>query len=181
MCNDLPKLHNQDGGTWRRIEVVPFISRFTDNPQPTPDDPNQFIADIDLSQKLDKWKLCFILTLLSKYQGYLENGTNPPYEVKAGTESYKQESDIITSWFNSDIEECEPVDGKAPTNLDTLFDYFKEWCANEGIDKKELPPKKKVRDSLISLQEKSKHKAKWGKDKMNGLKQCPYFTFIHII
>ena len=37
MCNQLPKLQNQDGGTWRRIEVVDFISKFDNNPQPTED------------------------------------------------------------------------------------------------------------------------------------------------
>ena len=30
MCNDLPKLGGNDGGIWRRIEVVEYISKFTD-------------------------------------------------------------------------------------------------------------------------------------------------------
>ena len=34
MCNELPKLAGNDGGVNRRIEVVDFISKFTDNPRP---------------------------------------------------------------------------------------------------------------------------------------------------
>ena len=117
MCNELPKLQNQDGGTWRRIEVVNFISKFSDNPKPTEENPNQFVADIDLSNKLDNWKLMFMLTLLSKYRDYTNMGTSPPEEVKDGTKQYKQDSDIITNWFNSDIEECDLVDGVAPTSI----------------------------------------------------------------
>ena len=34
MCNDLPKLAGNDGGIWRRIEVVNYIAKFSDNPRP---------------------------------------------------------------------------------------------------------------------------------------------------
>ena len=56
MCNDLPKLAGNDGGIWRRIEVVKYIAKFTDNPQPSPANPHQFLADEQLSSKLDEWK-----------------------------------------------------------------------------------------------------------------------------
>ena len=177
MCNDLPKLQNQDGGTWRRIEVVEFISKFTDNPNPTGSDPNQFVADINLSAKLESWKLLFMITLLSKYKEYIEHGTNPPEEVKQGTEAYKETSDIISSWFNNDIEVCDLEDGKAPTHIDTLYEYFKVWCNNEGINKKEVPLKKKLREALIKLQDKSKHGGQWGRKERNGPKNSPSFTF----
>ena len=178
MCNDLPKLQNQDGGTWRRIEVVEFISKFTDNPNPSESDPNQFVADINLSAKLESWKLLFMITLLSKYKEYIDQGTSPPEEVKQGTETYKETSDIISSWFNNDIEECDlDDDGKAPTHIDTLYEYFKVWCNNEGINKKEVPLKKKLRESLVKLQEKSKHGGQWGRKERNGPKNSPSFTF----
>jgi len=186
MCNDLPKLQNQDGGTWRRIEVVDFISKFTDNPIKTDDDPNQFVADINLSAKLESWKLLFMITLLSNYKEYSEiiqetgkpRGTNPPSEVKAGTEAYKETSDIISSWFNNDVEECDyDADGKAPTHIDDLYSYFKSWCTDEGINKKEIPLKKKLRDSLIKEQDKSKYGGKWGRKEKNGTKNSPSFNF----
>lgn len=177
MCNELPKLHNQDGGTWRRIEVVEFISRFNDNPMPTQDDPNQFIADINLSGKLKEWNIVFMMILLDKFREYTEMGTKPPEEVKEGTEKYKETSDIITNWFNSELTICDYENGKAPTHMDILYDWFKDWCSNEGINKKEIPIKKKVRDTLIKKQEKCKHGATWGRNKINGTKNSPLFTF----
>ena len=33
-CNKLPKLPPDDGGTWRRVRVIHFGSRFVDNPNP---------------------------------------------------------------------------------------------------------------------------------------------------
>ena len=61
--------------------------------------------------------------------------------------------------------------------MDTLYENFKTWCTDEGIDKKDLPTKKKIKDALIKYQEKSTYKAEWGKEKRNGLKQSPKFTF----
>ena len=177
MCNELPKLHNQDGGTWRRIEVVEFISRFSDNPRPTQDDPNQFIADISLSKKLTEWNIIFMMILLEKYKEYTELGTKPPEEVKEGTEKYKETSDIITNWFNGEITVCDYEDGKAPTHMDMIYDWFKDWCGKEGINKKEIPIKKKVRDTLIIKQEKCKHGASWGRNQKNGPKNSPLFNF----
>ena len=177
MCNDLPKLQNQDGGTWRRIEVVEFITKFSDNPKPTESDPNHFVQDINLSSKLESWKLPFMITLLSKYKEYLDMGTSPPEEVKKETEEYKETSDLISSWFNNDVEECDLVDGKSPTHIDQLYDCFKEWCTNEGINKKEIPLKKKLRDALIESQEKSKYGGQWGRKERNGPKNSPSFNF----
>ena len=38
MCNALPKITSTDGGTWRRVRVVPFESKFVENPTK----PNEF-------------------------------------------------------------------------------------------------------------------------------------------
>ena len=121
-----------------------------------------------------------MLTLLNQYQEYTRIGTNPPEEVKDGTNQYKQDSDIITNWFNSDVEECDLVDGVAPTSMDTLYECFKEWSTNEGIDKKDLPPKKKIKETLLKYQEKSKYGLSFGKNGRNGSKGSPKFTFKHL-
>ena len=178
MCNHLPKLQNQDGGTWRRIEVVDFISKFDNDPQPTLDNPNWYLADLELPKRLKDWKLYFMLILLSKYQDYITNGTNPPEEVINKTSNYKQDSDKINGWFHSSIEECDlDENGKAPTSLDVLFENFKMWACEEGFEKKDLPPKKEIKEALNKFQEKSTHKAQWGRDGRNGTQNSPKYTF----
>ena len=68
MCNDLPKLSGNDGGIWRRLEVVQYISKFTDDPKPSPANPYQYLADEKLEKKLETWKLFFMIKLLQTYK-----------------------------------------------------------------------------------------------------------------
>ena len=51
-CNDLPKLGGNDGGVWRRVEVVKYISKFMDNPRPCEADPHQYQIDDGIYRKL---------------------------------------------------------------------------------------------------------------------------------
>ena len=119
-----------------------------------------------------------MLILLSKYGDYKKLGTKPPEEVKNGTQQYKQDSDKIFSWFQGRTEECpNNENGFAPTSLDVLYDDFKTWAQDESFDKKDLPPKKKIREELNKLQEKSTYKAQWGKNCRNGTQNSPKYNF----
>ena len=80
---------------------------------PTPDDPNQFIADINLSGKLKEWNIVFMMILLDKFREYTKMGQTTR-RSKEGTEKYKETSDIIINWFNSELTICDYEDGKAP-------------------------------------------------------------------
>ena len=83
MCNDLPKLSGNDGGIWRRLEVVEYISKFTDDPRPSPANPYQYLADFcQLDKKLEAWKVIFMVKLLETYVKYDKERTKPPPEVK---------------------------------------------------------------------------------------------------
>ena len=60
-CNDLPTVTSIDGGTWRRIRVTEFKSRFCEHPKES----NEFPIDKQLSEKLKNWSELFIALLLS--------------------------------------------------------------------------------------------------------------------
>ena len=128
MCNDLPKLAGNDGGIWRRIEVVKYIAKFTDNPQPSPANPHQFLADEQLSSKLDEWKLLFMIMLMDKYLVYNEKGTQPPVEVTKETKMYRVANDIIQNWISDDLEPCDEM-----SDFDTLHSLWEKWCDEEGF------------------------------------------------
>ena len=59
MCNDLPQLGGNDGGIWRRIEVVKYLAKFTDfNVRSVNHERHQYLADvINLPLELEQWKL----------------------------------------------------------------------------------------------------------------------------
>ena len=62
--NNFMKVASTDHGTWRRIAVVDFESKFTDNPQKDdPEQPHQFKKDTMLKHKFPLWKEAFMAML----------------------------------------------------------------------------------------------------------------------
>jgi phage/plasmid-associated DNA primase len=108
ICNDLPIVKALDGGTWRRIVVVSFDSKFVDDPA----DPqwtslsNVFQIDRNLKGKMKEWKEPFMYWLIHKYYKiYKENSKNlaPPECVKAYTDKFKDENDKLQPFIESNI------------------------------------------------------------------------------
>ena len=71
-CNKLPKVPADDGGTWRRIRVVKFTSKFVDNPDP--ECVNEFPIDPYLAKKLEEWKYAFFWLLTEYHREFRKNG-----------------------------------------------------------------------------------------------------------
>jgi P4 family phage/plasmid primase-like protien len=176
MCNELPKLGGNDGGIWRRIEVVEYISKFTDDPRPSPANPHQYIADEQLTKKLELWNVLFVVKLLDKYRIYNKEGTKPPKEVKDKTKSYKTCNDVIANWVDADLVECEGFN-----TFDELYDAWERWCDDEGYPPKQRPEKKEVKEALIKQQEKNEYGCVFGVKVSdgcaNGTKRAPKFNF----
>tara|TARA_B100000214_G_scaffold375465_1_gene361949 strand:+ start:5975 stop:8710 length:2736 start_codon:yes stop_codon:yes gene_type:complete len=176
MCNDLPHLGGNDGGIWRRIEVVKYISKFSDNPRPTKTDPHQFEADLSLTAKLEKWNLIFMMKLLEKYQSYDKEGTQPPPQVKEETKLYKTSSDIFANWFDDYIEETDEF-----SSFEELYDGWEEHCDDIGIDKRNRLAKTDLKKELLKEQEKTEHGLVLGKKladgAANGTERKPRFNF----
>ena len=59
-CNDLPAVTSCDSGTWRRIRVVEFKSRFCDNPVKE----NEFKIDPTIKTKIKEWRPYFMSILI---------------------------------------------------------------------------------------------------------------------
>jgi len=179
MCNDLPKLAGNDGGVARRIEVVDFISKFISNPRPSTHNPHQYMADLQLGEKLKQWNILFMIKLLDYYTLYDKEGTKSPESVTAATSVYITESDTIQKWISEDLSESDNV-----TSLDDLMDNLKTWCDDVGYDYKKIV-KKDVFNALSKAQEKTEVGppvfGKLLKDKApNGTKRCPKFNFCQV-
>tara|TARA_Y100000389_G_C17462502_1_gene522897 strand:+ start:244 stop:2982 length:2739 start_codon:yes stop_codon:yes gene_type:complete len=176
MCNDLPKLSGNDGGIWRRLEVVEYISKFTDDPKPSPANPYQYLADEQLDKKLEAWKVIFMIKLLETYVKYDKEGTKAPSEVKKQTKAYRTSNDIVANWVDDDLEECEDFN-----SFEELFDAWERWCDDEGYKEKQRPERKEIKEALIKLQEKTEYGCVLGNKKSdscpNGTKRFPKFNF----
>ena len=176
MCNDLPQLGGNDGGIWRRIEVVKYLAKFTDNEKSVNPDRYQYLADNQLTTKLEQWKLIFIIKLLEKYLLYNKEGTCPPEEVKEETKLYKTSNDLIANWIDDCIVECDEF-----TTFDELYDDWESYCDEVGIHQKQRQDKKEIKAALMNLQDKTEYGLVLGKTKAegapNGTNRAPRFNF----
>lgn len=92
-CNKLPNIPSDDGGTWRRLRVTPWESKFVDG---TPIGPNEFVKDFTLGEKIKTWNQAFIWILLRIYFPIYvanQNQIKEPAKVTKHTDEYKMKSD----------------------------------------------------------------------------------------
>ena len=153
-CNELPSVPSTDQGTWRRIRVVEFISKFVDDPNPK--NPYEFPRDLDLSEKMLEWPEVFMYLLIRYYHQYIEQGLREPEEVLKGTLAYKAESDLYSQFFQEYIEESP----KGHLVLDVIYDLFKEWWRS-GCGDKKPPTKKDLTKNMSKTYGKCDSRKRW--------------------
>lgn len=120
-CNHLPKIPSDDEGTWRRMSVTDFISKFVKNPDPS--QPHQYPRDDTLSQKLVRWKEMFLVILTTYYKKYKTDGLVEPEEVKTKTKDYQNDSDLYAQFRDDELER----DEYSVMKLDDSYERFRIW------------------------------------------------------
>jgi hypothetical protein len=126
-CNTLPNVPSDDGGTWRRIRVVEFTSKFCENPDPNKE--TEFIADTELSEKFAMWKEHFMSLLVEYYKKYTEIGIVEPDEVLQCTKEYQKNNDTFLEFIEQECERCEEDYLMYPD----VYNSFKMWCKDNNI------------------------------------------------
>ena len=125
LCNHLPHVPSDDGGTWRRIRVVEFTSKFVDNPV----EENEYPIDYDLPNKLDSWRSHFMALLLEYYKLYKVEGMTEPEEVMKCTNEYKRQNDHLAEFIHTCIEKKE----SKVMYLNDAFNELKSWVKDDNI------------------------------------------------
>ena len=186
MCNELPKIPSNDDGTWRRLEAVPFTSRFVK--MEDVDESNHRYLMEDVKRKLPHWVIPFLTVLFKEWRLYDVEGISIPDSVKDKTSAYRNENDIIGQWISA---QCEPADHElcadgvtetAPSELKNLYIDFKDWCEEEEVTKDVVPDKNKFKEALKRWQANSKYGLKMGRKKSdkqpNGCESSPKFNLV---
>ena len=132
-CNDKPILPPDEPSIWRRIVLIPFMSRFVDNPDPN--NPYEFKRDYRLSEKLSEWKEAFMFILLEYYKEYRKNGSVlvEPKCVQEATNEYQIANDIYQEFISDNIIQ----DENSELKLDETYAVFQEWwrrTMNKKVD-----------------------------------------------
>ena len=138
--NELPEIKSIDGGTWRRIRVIDFMSKFVENPDPNNN--YEFKLDTSLKDKISQWAPAFISYLIHIYTTMYDtpNKVPEPLEVKASTEQYRKEQDLLSEFFDTCFERTN--EKKEGVKKKEISHAFKEWHkeAHDG----EIPTKGKA-------------------------------------
>ena len=143
MCNRLPPIHAMDRGTWRRIRVIGFGSKFVDanDPDLKAGRPTFFLRDNGIDAKLREWREVWLGLLVHIYQEeYLVNGLEPiPQAVLDESNKYKESFDQYGKFKSERIVDFRDVRlnlqeyGNEQVTLKDVMVAYTSWVRqNEG-------------------------------------------------
>jgi len=138
MCNVLFDINSNDEGTWRRIRIVDFKSKFVDDEADIDEENYKFIKDRGLVDKLDDWAPVFAGMLVKRC--FQTDGRVEDCEpVLSASKKYRQGQDHIEAFVEEKVLKTDNT--KDRIGKRELVNEFKTWYQeNEGTNK---PPKGK--------------------------------------
>jgi P4 family phage/plasmid primase-like protien len=123
--NALFEIKSNDDGTWRRMKLVDFLSKFvSDGEHHTDDTIYVFPKDKSLKEKLPKWAPIFI-SMLVKKACETDGEVIDCDEVVAASNKYRQSQDTFTSFIAEKIIKVN--DKNCMIGKKLLNEVFKEW------------------------------------------------------
>jgi len=138
MCNTLPTINSMDRGTWRRIRLIPFESKFVNPGDKEIGQPNVFLKDMNLNAKLKKWRIPFFSRLVHIYltqYAVSDNGTLEPAPeiVMSESRKYRDTFDSLNKFCQ---ERCriDPTSDEEATISDVwrAYRYWHEAVGGSG-------------------------------------------------
>ena len=147
--NNLFRVKSNDDGTWRRIRLCEFMSRFVENPKKDPKK-YEYAIDHDIENKFDTWKEVFISMLVDitkKQQGHVKDCSM----VLKASNHYRNDQDYLSQFTNERLfKKTEAYkntnQGSTKLTMQVLSFEFKTWYqSNFG---KNVPNQKEVKSFL---------------------------------
>lgn len=131
-CNDKPKINTTDGGTWRRLVVINFTSKFV----PKPVEPYEFPMDesIQFLVQSKEWATPFLNYLVH----ILKDGKGlrklpAPEKVMEYTSEYRNDNDGIAKFIADKLLAIREGDEIIPIDKTTLKRAFKTWMGENDL------------------------------------------------
>jgi len=127
-CNCLFDIKSNDDGTWRRIRVCDFKSKFMENPYkeedkfPKSEYPHQYKIDKKLNTKFGEWAPVFMSMLVNI--SYKTQGNVKDCKIVMGSsDQYREGQDYLAEFVKDKIQK-KPGDKVSKTNV---WEEFKSW------------------------------------------------------
>ena len=125
--NNLFDIKSQDDGTWRRIRLCEFISKFVVDPHENPDH-HEFMIDYEIEHKFKRWREIFMSMLVDitiKNQGNVKDCKL----VLSASNAYRQDQDSILTWAKERIAKRAEIldDMKAKKYKLTITEVWQDY------------------------------------------------------
>ena len=138
-CNELPPVSSMDGGTWRRLRVIPHVSTFVEPGRATDPAQNMYPRDPMLDSKIVRWRPYFAGLLVWYFEHrYLRGLLVEPPQVTAASNKYKEENDAFAAF----CQECIVREDGAELRVHDLLTAYKVWQRSspkmKELNKKDL-------------------------------------------
>lgn len=134
LCNSFPAINTMDVGTWRRIRVIPFESRFvpTEQLENFKSTPNVYPRDPELDNKIITWRQRFMSRLIHIYATeYLNKGIGKePAVILEESRNYQSLFDSTGKFINARIRVIPK--GGHEASINDIFRIYKRWYEDVG-------------------------------------------------
>jgi P4 family phage/plasmid primase-like protien len=121
--NNLFDIKSNDDGTWRRIRICEFESKFVDKVVPSEENPYQFLKDPEIDKKFDSWKniLAGILVKIANRTGGIVKDCD---RVLEASNAYRKDQDYLMQFYTDRIEKG---DDNSIIKKNSIYQEFKQW------------------------------------------------------
>lgn len=122
--NTLFEIKSSEDGTWRRIRLCDFLSKFKKDPQPDEETPYQFEIDPNIGKKFAVWKEVF-MSMLVKIAFETDGIVQDCDMVLAASNEYRKGQDYLMEFKTDKIEKVSDTTCKIKKN--EVYAEFKIW------------------------------------------------------
>ena len=134
-CNVMPGLPKADGGTTRRVENIPFVSKFVDKAlvEQTKEGlqlEHVYPIDKTLEGRLDSLRMGYMHIILEELRLYQIHGIGDCAQVSERTAEYLQSQDPMTVWAERYID-----DTGSDFHILSYQDLLDEWKKSDALTK----------------------------------------------
>ena len=196
-CNDKPELPPDDEGTWRRVVLVEYASKFRHDPLGSwfnkdkeritneehkqnmnlnrkgdywvPDNMEspQFPIDESLNQKFDDWSEPFMSLLIHTYKKYSNTDLLEPTQVREYTKKYREQNEHFKEFMNDKIV-FDKSDERI-IRLDEFYSEYKSWYKDSYPNGRTSKTKQEFKIFMDKNFENYKVSGKYSKTGFKGL------------
>ena len=140
ICNDIPDVNSDDDGTWRRLTVINFPSKFLARADMTGRD-YEYERINDMKDKLESLKEPFMWLLLDYYKSFQQlmktTGLVEPPEIIESTNNERKKNNPIKQFIDDRIVYSANKSDKF--TITEIYNVFRNFMVDSGHNIKLLP------------------------------------------